>query len=250
MTVVPLLAHAGPGSSWQAAVVVAAVALAVCVVLAAFGWLSLHEPGDLLLPFAGSAILASLGPLGQTWLSDAVGWAIPLGAVAALALLLAGLTPLDLSLASPLTLGSVALAVVGIVMLNQPLTVALHPPAEMLPLRDDSEVAILAPEDGQTIDAGEVTVTVEVTGGSIGPVSSDLDELTPDPEEAGSLAVYVDGDRMDVAWDGCTVADPCSRVDVEVPLSEGERTLAVEFVRGDGTPLAPTVIDRLTVDVR
>ena len=250
MTAVPLLAHAGPGSTWQAAVVVAAVALAVCVVLAALGRLHISEPGDLLLPFAGSAILASLGPLGHTWLSDAVGWAIPLGVVAAIALLLAGLTPLDLHPASPLTLGSVALAAVGIVMLTQPLTIALHPPPDMLPLRGDSEVAILAPEDGQTVEAGEVTVTVEVTGGSIGPVRSSLEELTLDPEEAGSLAVYVDGDRMDVTWDGCTVADPCSRVDVEVALSEGERTLAVEFVRGDGTPFAPTVIDRVTVDVR
>lgn len=246
---IPLLAHAGPGSTWQAAVVVAAIALAICVGLAVAGRLPMHEPADLLVPLAGSAILASLGPLAQTWLSDAVGWAIPLGAVAILALVLAALTPLDLTPTAPLTLGAATLAAVSIFMLYQPLTAALHPPVDMLPLRDDSEVAVLAPEDDRTVEAGEIAVEVEVTGGSIGPVVSDPQDLPSDPEEAGSLAVYVDGDRVDVAWDGCTVADPCSRIDLRVPVAAGERTIAVEFVRGDGTPFAPTVIDRVTLDV-
>jgi len=247
--VIPLLAHAGPGSTWQAAVVVAAVALTICVGLAVAGRLPMHEPADLLVPLAGSAILASLGPLGHTWLSDAIGWGIPLGVVALLTLLLATVTPLDLAPTSPLTLGALTLAAVSIFMLYQPLTIALHPPPDMLPLRDDSEVAILTPEEGQTVEAGEIVVEVEVTGGSIGPVVSDLQDLTLDPEEAGSLAVYVDGDRMDAAWDGCTIADPCSGIDLQVPVTSGERTIAVEFVRGDGTPFAPTVIDRVTIDV-
>lgn len=243
----PLLAHAGPGSTWQAAVVVASVALAVCVILAASGRLPMREPSDLLVPLAGSAIVASLGPLGHTWISDGIGWAIPLGAVSLLALLLAALTPLELTLAAPLTLGAVALAGVTVVMLYQPLTVALHPPPDMLPLRDDSEVSIVAPDDGETVPVGDLQVTIVVSGGSIGPVSSELEELTLDPEEAGSLAVYLDGDRVPVAWDGCTVAEPCTQVDVEVPVSAGEHQLAVEFVRGDGTPFAPTVIDRITL---
>ncbi len=246
---IPLLAHAGPGSTWQAAVVVAAVALTLCVGLAAAGRLPMYEPADLLVPLAGSAILASLGPLAHTWLSDAIGWGIPLGVVALLALLLAVLTPLDLTPVSPLTLGAATLAAVSIFFLYQPLTIALHPPHDMLPLRDDSEVAVLTPEDGETVEAGEIRVEVEVTGGSVGPVVSDLQDLTLDPEEAGSLAVFVDGDRIDVAWDGCTVAEPCSRVEFGVPVTAGERTIAVEFVRGDGTPFAPTVIDRVTIDV-
>lgn len=247
---IPLLAHAGPGSTWQAAVVVAAVALTICVGLAVAGRLPIHEPADLLVPLAGSAILASLGPLGQTLLSDAIGWGLPLGVVAILALLLAALTPLELTPTSPLSLGAATLATVSIFLLYQPLTIALHPPADMLPLRDDSEVAIRTPDDGQTVEAGEIRVEVEVAGGSIGPVESDPQDLTIDPEEAGSLAVYVDGDRMDVTWDGCPVADPCTRIDFAVPVTSGERTIAVEFVRGDGTPFAPTVIDRVTIDVQ
>lgn len=241
------LAHAGPGSTWQAAVVVASIALALCVVLAAAGRLLVREPGDLLVPLAGSAILASLGPLGHTWLSDAIGWAIPLGVVALLVLLLGALTPLEVAPASPLVLGAVALAAVTMVMLYRPLTIALHPPPDMLPLRDDSEVRIVTPEDGTTVDAGDLEVTVEVTGGSIGPVTSELEDLTLDPEEAGSLTVFVDGDRVPVQWDGCTVSAPCTSVDIEVPITPGERRITVEFVRGDGTPFAPTVVDRITV---
>jgi hypothetical protein len=241
------LAHAGPGSTWQAAVVVASVALALCVALAATGRLLVREPGDLLVPLAGSAILASLGPLGHTWLSDAVGWAIPLGVVALLVLLLGALTPLEVAPASPLVLGAVALAAVTMVMLYRPLTIALHPPPDMLPLRDDSEVRIVTPDDGTTVGTGDLPVTVEVTGGSIGPVTSDLEDLTLDPEEAGSLAVFVDGDRVPVEWDGCTVSDPCRSVDITVPVAAGERRITVEFVRGDGTPFAPTVVDRITV---
>jgi hypothetical protein len=244
-----LLAHAGPGSTWQAAVVVASIALAVCVGMAIARRLIVREPGDLLVPLAGSAIVSSLGPLGHTWLSDWIGWAIPLGVVALLVLLLGALTPLDLAPTSPLVLGAVALAGVGIFMLYQPLTIALHPPPDMLPLRDDSEVHILAPEDGATIEAGELAVTVEVTGGSIGPVSSDLEDLTFDPEEAGSLAVFVDGDRVPAEWGGCTVSAPCSTVEFEVAVTAGEHRLTVEFVRGDGTPFAPTVVDRITITV-
>jgi hypothetical protein len=244
-----VLAHAGPGSTWQAAVVVAAVALTVFVGLAAIGRIPMREPADLLVPLAGAVIASSLGPLVHVWISDGIGWGIPLGAVALLALLLAALTPLELAPASPLTLGSLALAAVGMFMLYQPLTVALHPPPDMLPLRDDSEVAIVSPDDGATVDAGDLDVVVEVTGGSIGPVRSALEDLTLDAEEAGSLAVFVDGDRIPVEWDGCTVADPCDSVTVSVPVGPGERQLAVEFVRGDGTPFAPIVIDRVTVTV-
>ena len=76
---------------------------------------------------------------------------------------------------------------------------------------------------------------------------SELEELPLDPEVAGTLGVFVDGDRVDVQWDGCTVDEPCERVEVTVPFSAGERDLAVEFLRGDGTPFAPTVLDRITV---
>lgn len=244
----PLIAHAGPGSTWHAAVVVAGLALAICVVLAVAGRLPMSSPGDLLVPLAASAIAASLGPLGHMWISDAVGLGLPLAVVSLLALLLATLTPLELTPSSPLTLGSLALAAVSMYLLPAPLAVALHPPPDMLPLADDAEVTIVEPVDGATLDAGPLRVTVAVTGGSIGPVLTPTDDLAVDPEEAGSLQVFVDGDRQEVAWDdACTVSDPCAQVDVEVQIPAGESQLAVEFVRGDGTPFAPLVIDRITV---
>ena len=244
----PLVAHAGPGSTWQAAVVVAGLALAICVMLAAAGRIPMSSPQDLLVPLAASAIAASLGPLGHAWISDVVGLGLPLAVVALLTLLLAALTPLELTPTSPLALGSLALAAVSMYLLFTPLTIALHPPPDMLPLADDAEVTIVEPADGATLDAGTVPVTVEVTGGSIGPVFTPLEELTLDPEVAGSLQVFVDGDRQEVAWDeACTVGDPCAQVDLEVEIPAGESQLAVEFVRGDGTPFAPLVIDRITV---
>jgi hypothetical protein len=244
----PLIAHAGPGSTWQAAVVVAGVALAICVVLAASGILSMSAPEDLLVPLAASAISASLGPLGHIWISDAIGWGLPLGIVSLMALLLAALTPLELTPTSPLSLGALALAAVTMYLLFTPLTIALHPPPDMLPLADDSEVTIVAPDDGAVLDTGPTVVTVEVTGGSIGPVFTPVEDLSLDPEEAGSLQVFVDGDRQEVAWDeDCTADDPCSRVEIEVDIPAGESQLAIEFVRGDGSPFAPLVVDRVTV---
>ncbi len=244
----PLVAHAGPGSTWQAAVVVAGVALTICVLLAVAGRIPMSSPQDLLVPLAASAIAASLGPLGHTWISDVIGLGLPLAVVSLLALLLAALTPLDLTPASPLALGSLALAAVSMYLLYTPLTIALHPPPDMLPLADDAEVTIVEPTDGAALDAGPVPVTVEVSGGSIGPVFTPLEDLSLDPEEAGSLQVFVDGDRQEVAWDdACSVSDPCTRVDIEVEVPAGESQVAVEFVRGDGTPFAPLVIDRVTV---
>ncbi len=244
----PLIAHAGPGSTWQAAVVVAGLALAICVLLAVAGRLPMSSPQDLLVPLAASAIAASLGALGHTLLSDVVGLGLPLAVVSLLALLLAALTPLQLTPSSPLALGSLALAAVSMYLLFTPLTVALHPPADLLPLADDAEVTIAEPSDGATLEAGPAPVKVTITGGSIGPVLTPAEDLPLDPEEAGSLQVFVDGDPQDVDWDGtCTVSAPCSEVDIEVELPTGESQLAVEFVRGDGTPFAPLVIDRITV---
>ena len=247
----PLVAHAGAGSTWQAAVVVAGIALTVCVVLVAIGRIPMSSPGDLLVPLAGSAISASLGALGSVWISDAIGWGLPLAVVSLLALLLAALTPLDLTPATPLALGSLALAAVSMYLLFEPLTVALHPPADLLPLADDAEVTIVEPTDGATLAAGPIPMTIEVEGGSIGPFLTPRDELTLDPEEAGSLQVFVDGDPQEIDWDdACTVSDPCSQVDIEVVIPAGESQLTVEFLRGDGTPFAPLVIDRVTITAR
>ncbi len=241
------LAHAGPGSTWQAMVTVVAIALALAAVLAGTGVIRLEGPDDLVLPLAGSAIAASLAPLADRWLSDWIGWAIPLGAVALVALLLAALTDLELSPGSPLLYGAVALAAAGMWVFWQPLTIALHPPPELLPLADDSEVTIVAPADGARVPAGDVLVEVEVTGGSIGPGDVPLADLPADPEAAGGLAVTLDGVRTPVSYDqSCPLDEPCTAVSFWLEVEPGEHELSVEFTRGDGTPLAPFVADRVT----
>jgi hypothetical protein len=256
-----LLAHAGPGSDWQAMVVVAAVVLAAAVVAAAVGRLTVARLDDVVLPFATAAVLSSVGLLASEWLSDAIGWALPVGVVATATLVLAALTPLDLRLPAPLPMGAAALALVGAVVLHAPLTAALHPPAEVLPLAEDAEVAILAPTDGDTVPGPTVAVSVAVTGGTIGPGGLDLDELPADPEEAGDLAVAVaqvraDGtttpqERVAVSYEeACTVATPCSQVRFPLTLEPGRWRVTVEFTRGDGTPLAPYVRDTVELTTR
>jgi hypothetical protein len=257
---VTLLAHAGPGSTWQAMLVVAAVVLAAAVLLAAVGWLRVERADDLVVPLAVAAITSSLGTLAHEWLSDGIGWAVPLGVVALLALVLGALTPLEVRFPAPLPMGAVALAIVGAVALYAPLTVALHPPAELLPLSDDAEVVIVAPQEDATVPVGDVEVVVRVDGGSIGPGGLPVDALPEDPEEAGDLAVALaevrpDGtaapqQRLEVTpTQDCTVEAPCSEVTFTVPIEAGRWRLTVELTRGDGTPLAPYVRDAVTFDV-
>lgn len=241
------LAHAGPGSTWQAMVVVVSLGLALCVALATAGVLRMERPDDLVLPLAACAIAASLGTLADDWLSDWIGWAIPVGVAALAALLTAAFGPIELELRSPLPYATTALAAAGVWLFWQPLTMALHPPPELLPLSDDSEVTIVVPADGDTVPAGEVRVAVEVSGGSIGPGDVPLEELPADPEEAGGLTVTLGDRRLEVVYDQtCTVDDPCTEVTFPVEVDPGEQRLTVEFTRGDGIPLAPFVADRVT----
>jgi len=132
---VVIVAHAGAGSSWQAMVVVAALGLALAVVLATLRVIDVGAPDDLVMPLAASAVASSLGAaLGHAWLSDWIGWAIPLGVVSLSALALAALTPLSLTRGSPLPYAAAVLAAVGIIAFQQPLTRELHPPADLTPV--------------------------------------------------------------------------------------------------------------------
>jgi hypothetical protein len=251
VTVTTLLAHAGPGSTWQSLVTAVALGLAVVAVLAVAGRIQLTSVDDLILPLAAVAILSSLAPLADYWLSDWIGWTLPLGVIVLVSLLLALTTPLELTPTSPLTIGTLVLAVVASVVLYAPLTRALHPPADFLPLSSDAEVRILVPEEGSSIEAGTFEVSVAVVGGSVGPGGLDLDELPADPEEAGDLTVLLDGARVEVDYrEECTVAAPCTTVTFPLEVDAGERQLTVEFTRGDGTPLAPFVADRVRFEVR
>jgi hypothetical protein len=247
----PVLAHAGPGSTWQAMLVVVSLGLVVVVVLAVLGRVVVDRLDDLVLPLAAVAIVSSLAPLADEWLSDWIGWAFPVGAVMLVALLLAATTPLELAPDGVLAYAAAGLAVAGAVVLHQPLTVAWHPPPELLPAQGDAQVAILAPSDGEALPAGATTVEVAVTGGSIGPGGLAFEDLPADAEEAGALDVTLDGDRVPVAIEQrCTRDEPCSRVSFPVELPAGEVRLRVEFTRGDGMPFAPanTDVAELTVE--
>jgi hypothetical protein len=250
VTVLAPLAHAGPGSTWQALVSAVALGLAVIALLAVAGRVRLTSFDDLVLPLAAVAILSSLAPLADYWLSDWIGWSLPLGVIVLMALVLAVGTPLELTPASPLTIGAVVVAAVAMALLSRPLTVALHPPPEFLPEATDASIEILVPEDGASIEAGTLQVSVAVTGGSIGPGGLEPDDLPPDPEEAGDLAVFLDDERVEVTYhETCTVVAPCTTVTFPLEVEAGERRLSVEFTRGDGTPLAPFVADGVTFEV-
>lgn len=256
MTVTPLvLAHAGPGATWQAMVVAAAIVLAGVVLAAGVGLLTMRRPGDLVSPLAGGVLVAGLGVLASDVLSDGIGWGLPLAVVALVTLLLGTVAGVDLRFPAPVPMGALALAGVGAWLLAPPLTVALHPPPEILPLSDDAALTIQMA--GDEVAAGLVPVTVAVTGGSIGPGDAPLDELPGDPEEAGQLTVAIeevrdDGGaapqrRLDVELPGCTLRSPCDEVELELPVRPGTWELTVDLQRGDGTPLAPPVRARTTL---
>jgi hypothetical protein len=237
----PLLAHAGPGSTWQAMLVVVALGLVVVVVLAILGRVVIDRLDDLVLPVAAVAIVSSLAPLGDEWLSDWIGWAFPVGVVMLVALVLAAVTPLELAPDGLLVYAAAGLAVAGAVVLHQPLTIAWHPPPELLPDRGDAQITIVEPEDGAVVAAGETPVVVRVDGGSIRGERVPFEDLGADPEEAGALDVTVDGERVEVGLEQtCTGEEPCTEVSFPVDLPEGEVRLRVEFTRGDGMPFAPT----------
>jgi len=247
-----VIGHAGPGSVWQAMVVVAGIMLAVTVLAIATRLLKVDEVSDLALPAAVAVAAASLGAIGHAWISDGIGWGLPVAVIAAVALLVHAITPLKLDGLSPLTGATLALGVVTATVLTGPLTVALHPPVEVLPLADDAAVAILAPADGQLV-TGNVEVVVRVSGGTIGPGAATFESWAATSEVAthlGVIKLYIDGDRREVAWSPqCSASAPCDEVSTSIALPRGNYAITVEFVRGDGTPLAPAVTDRVTVEV-
>lgn len=249
MTGLPLvLAHAGEGATWQALLVVAALGLLVVFVLAVLGRVRLEQADDLVLPLAGVAIASSLAPLASQLLSDWVGWAFPAGVVALVAIVLVALTPLRLAPSSPVTYGAIALGAICGALLYAPITRAWHPQPEFLPLADDAEVAIVSPSADAQVPAGEIDVTVALTGASVQSSLLTSRQLPADPEEAGILAVAVDGEVITPSFaEDCTVDAPCTEVTFPVTVDPGEHRLVVEFRRGDGAPLTPLVTDAVTL---
>ncbi|MBW3657917.1 MAG: hypothetical protein KY457_04720 [Actinobacteria bacterium] len=132
-----LLAHAGEGATWQALLTVIAVGMLVLFVLALVGRLRLDAPGDLTLPVAAVAVIASLAPIAGDPVSDAAPWAVPAGAVLLVSLVVAATTSRQLTVRSPLTIATVVLAVVASLALAPLLVDAWYP--------DDPALARSAP---------------------------------------------------------------------------------------------------------
>lgn len=234
----PLLGHAGAGATWQALLVLLSFGTVVIFVLAVAGRLVLDEPGDLVLPLAGSAILASLSGTTAGFLSDWVGWWFPLGVSALVAVVVAASTRWSLGPTSPLAIGAVVVAVVAAVTLHTTIEGAWHPTGTGVGARwTDAQLALVTPTDGQDVAVGEVEVVAAVQGGTIGPGPA---TTTPgDPEEGGVVRLYVDG-RLQSDADGqalppdedCTSG--CAQVTYTVELERGVHVLSLEFLTADG----------------
>lgn len=246
-----LLAHAGEGATWQALLTTASLGLAGLFLLVVIGRIRIREPGDLTLPLAGVAIIASAAPIGSFLLSDWVGWAFPVGAVALLALLVTAFTDLRLTATAPTTHAAVAVAAVAAVTLYAPLTLAWHPPVTYLPASDDAAIRIVAPDDGTAVPEGRVKVEVEMTGATIGPPALPPEQIPSDPETLGRLRVYLDDELVQPRLiETCAVRQPCTSVSFDADLEPGEHELLIEYVRNDGMPLAPTVFTTTTFTVQ
>lgn len=244
-----VLAHAGEGAGWQALLTSLSAGLVVVVLLAVFGRVRLERADDLTLPLASVAILAGLGTSASDTLSDAVGYAFPVGVVALVVLLGTALTPVRL-LAFPPLLASTAIAVAASLILGPILTDAWHPLPDFLPTPDDAVITITAPTEGEAVDGGPITITVRVDNGSIGPLVVPQADAPVDDEELGHLHLYIDGKlREMVVTDECTVEVPCTETSFEVELPSGQHVITVEFVTWDHLPFAPTIEDSVTVTV-
>lgn len=246
-----ILAHAGAGATWQAMVVLCSFGLVVVFLGVAFGRLRIEEPGDLVLPFAGIAVLASLSGATNSYLSDWVGWWTPIGVVALVGILVHTFTPLRLTPRSPLTWGLVVVAVVSSLFLHTPLETAWHPVPTGIQ-RDDIEVTITTPANGTDVPIGPTVVTVQVTGGTIGPGPTDKPPV--DPEELGVVQVFVDG--ILVADDDGRAAEPnescaqgCTTATWDVDLARGAHVVSVEFLASDLESFAANTAGSATVDL-
>lgn len=247
------LAHAGEGATWQALLALLSFGLVAVVLLVVARLVTVDEPGDLILPLAGAAVLASLSGATSEVLSDTVGWAFPIGVVALVALLVAALTPLELSLTSPLLIAAVVVGAVAALVLQGPIVRAWHPD-EVLEVAavDDLEVTIASPQDGATVPGGTIEVEVRVTGGTIGDGPVEPVAAPDDPEQgivinltaAGGSATTQIGDPLEDCSDGCEQAT------YEVTLDESGRwDLYIEALTAARQRFDVTPTDRVTVTV-
>lgn len=261
-TVLLPLAHAGEGATWQALLTLLSLGLVAVVVLVALRAVTLKEPGDLILPLAGVAVLASLSGATSEVLSDWVGWAFPLGVVSLVVLVLVATTSLRLAVTAPLLPVAVVVAVIASFALRDPIARAWHPtPTSIESARlDDLAVEIVSPDPDATVSPGTVEVVVRASGGTLGPGFVD-DGAPTDPEELVGLTLTVvslstgqntaiEGTPAEDCSAGCTQATYTVTIDEPGQWSifiEAKTADARSFVRGGDTVSTPTT--SVTVEV-
>lgn len=246
-----VLAHAAAGSTWQALLVLITFGLIAVFVLAVAGRIELEVPGDLILPLAASAVLASLAGATNEFLSDWIGWWLPMGVVVLIALVLTATTSLTLDLCSPLTLATVVVALGAALALHAPIEDAWHPIDTTL-RSDELAISITEPDDGATVPRGMVDVTVAIEGGTVGPDTTT--GVGAVPEEDGHVRVYVDGNL--VTNDDATPATPredcstgCTTVTFAAEVELGPHVISAEFLTADGRSFATTAAGAPSVDL-
>lgn len=247
--VVVFIAHAGAGATWQAMVVLVSFGLVAVFLAVISGRAVLDGPGDLVLPTAAVAVLASLSGATSTFLSDWVGWWTPIGVVALVGILLATFSDISLTPRSPVTLVLVAVALVSATLLHTTIETAWHPTVTGVQ-RDDLVIDITAPADGADVPIGPTTVAVVVTGGTIGPTPAAAPPA--DPEELGIVRIYVDG--LVVTDDEGLPRGPiedcvagCTSATWELDLDRGPHVVSVEFLTAAGESFSATAAGSPTV---
>ncbi len=248
------LAHAGAGAGWQALLTVISIGVGVLFLLHLFGRLQLAEPGDLVVPLSAVAVISALSPVASDTLSDWVGYAVPAGAVALIALVLVTTSPMQLRGAPALIGGFLLVAVVASVAAGPALTRAWHPRTDPfdLPVAVDAAIEIVEPADGAELTAGTVRVVVAVAGGSVGPVAMTPEEAPNDLEELGQVSLFLDGIRRidPIDQDRCTLERPCTTLTFEFEAEAGEHTIDAEFLAWNRFPFSPPVTDRIGFTAR
>jgi hypothetical protein len=249
---IPVLAHAGAGASWQALVVAIGFLVAGLFLLVVLKVVKVREPSDLVLPLAGVVIVSSLATTASDSLSDQIGWVLPIGIIALGGLLWASLKPQEFTVTSRFTLILVGLAAVAGVALQGPLTNALHPAlvefdVTTLPQVDDVKISIITPQDDATVGT-PFELVIEVTGGTIG--GELLANIPVDPETFGNVRVLDGAKVLDVTpAESCSSDAPCTRLTYQIELTAGKHQLLVEFLTAKGTTFRSSVFALVVLDV-
>jgi hypothetical protein len=116
---------------------------------------------------------------------------------------------------------------------------------------EESTAAIISPEDGATLEAGDIEVSVDVANFEV------VDKLGQDLAAGeGHVHYYINVDEIPTTPGEPAVTDDETTYHAEATTSftwqgvrPGEHTFGVQLVNNDHTPLEPPVTDEITVTV-